>query len=342
MKKLALSVVTFSTVAILSLGVVGCSSNNSSPETNAKSSVSASPTVVVQRSETGAIDINATELALKNEKLFSEKNSIIVGENQKFTVKAAGTIDKNGSYLPAENEQYYGFIYTSTLTNNAVVTYTINGVTNSQKSSLDGNGTIIISAPKDAKIIANIQNDSLTQTIDLNQGQRTSTDLAQAWYEKNTQATISNGVVSIEGGEGDTSVTFKNNVTKGEKTAFMKSSSNTGSSTNGNEFGWAGDGKKTWIVIDGNHQFIKNPSPNGGSLGKKTNKFTLKDSKGNSYELANKNLNIINDDFTLVFLVPNSDELTYTLIIDAGTDITRTSQYVATISGTSPPISIKF
>jgi hypothetical protein len=330
MKKLSLSVITLSTVAVLSLGLTGCGNKvTSTPEP--MSSVSASPTVSLARSSAGQINIAATELALQNEKKFTENNVIVTGEKTKFTVSAAGDLATYDNFAAAENEQFYGFVYNSTLDNQTNVTYTVNGVTDKTIYPLSGNGTIVISAPKDATIIANIQNNSLTQTIDLVNGKRTSTDLAQAWYEKNTVAKVTDGLVSVPVSAGEFNFTFKSSVTSADKTA----------ATDVDNLGWADGGKKTWIVVTGDSlEFAKT----GGSASTSSQKqgITLTDSKGATYKPANKNVNPFSDTYTVAFLVPDAAEKNYTIKLDASADVSDFGESKGTVSATSNAIALKF
>lgn len=330
MKKLSLSVVTLSTVAVLSLGLTGCGNKvTSTPEQT--SSVSASPTVSLARSSAGQINIADTELALQNEKKFTEDNAIVTSEKSKFTVSAAGTLNQYNNFAAAEKEQFYGFVYNSTLDNTTKVTYTVNGVTDNNTYKLSGNGTIVISAPKDATIIANIQSNSLTQTIDLVNGKRTSVDLAKAWYVKNTVAKVDDGVITIPVSTGKFNFTFKSSVASADKTA----------STTIDGLGWADGGKKTWIIVSGDSlEFAKN----GGSAYTANMKqsITLKDSKGATYKPENKAVNSFSDTYTVAFLVPDATENNYTVTLDASADVSDFGEDKGGISATSKDVALKF
>jgi len=301
--------------------------HNASPsESQQQSSVAAAPAA-----EKGVTALLATKIAIPDEMKIDTANFLTIQDNEKITINSYGTPDtvklkpEEEEKKPAEGEVFHALNYTSTLSRDTNASVTVDGKAIPFKTKLGAEGTIIVSAPENAKITLNVERAGVTQTLDFKTGKRTSTGIADVWY-KETKATLGNPVVSetflIQG----KNVKLDYSVTSTSRTAYDA------------EGKWADDGKSAWVIVDG-----KKPAwtiPDNGGTDNVTQKFSLKDAAGKEYPAVEPK-DAGGDALHLEFKVPSNIDA-FLLKLDSSTDITYFGETQGTAAITSEKVQITF
>lgn len=315
----AKTLTTFSISALLILSASACSSpsNNTPPDpTNTLSSSTASPAVA------GTAEFYDKQLDLQDEKTFSENNFLVLGQNSKFTVNAAGWVQEDKSKKQAASgERFHAFTFTSSLpqrsaSNTAVIpkpSLEVDGKTVDISGQMFSGGTIVVSAPENAEIILNMEMDGVKQSMNLKTAERTSKGVGDVWYTAGA-GQISDGNISKPVQIGGNTVTLKASFSDPVLTAYSADS----------KLGWAENGTKAWLIVS----YVKPEWDVPGNAIPKNQSSTLGliDSKGKSY--APINLEDSNGDTQVAFLVPET-ERSFTMHTENSADIDDFGKVVA-------------
>lgn len=313
------TIASISIAALLMISASACSSsnNNTPPVPSPTSTVANSP-----RAESGTAEFNDKQLALQDKKEFSKDNFIVAGPNAKFTVNAAGFVSENkDKYQAAEGEKFHAYTFTSSLPqaggNNTAtipkISVEVDGKTVDIKGQMFSGGTLIVSAPENAKVILDIEVAGVKQSMDLNSGARTSQGIGDVWYD-HSKGEISDGIISHPVQLTGNTVTLKAEFMDPMITAYDPRP----------ELGWAENGKKAWVILSYTAPEWDVP----GNAAPKNQKATLAlvDSKGESYKPTT--LKDSTGDTKLAFLVP-STETNFSIHTENSADIDDFGKTVA-------------
>lgn len=317
-----------SLAALILSGTVACSPQSGPGDTNTTPTVSEAP---IERAEKEYAAVIDHKLTVKDSKKLSEDNFLATGENEKFTIAEYGILDKldvkgTGAVSAAENEVFHAVNYTAEGISAAKVSYDVDGTTKTFDEPLLPTGTIIISAPKEAELILNLQVNDLTQSIDLTTGERTTKGIADAWYG-NIAGKITDGIVSKDEPIKDKIVNLSYSVASAKKTAYTPLGK------------WADGGKSAWVVIDGTDAKWNIPESAYGKGG--TDKFTLTDENGKEYTPASADNNSYSEQLHLEFKVP-ADADSFTLNSENYTEIMYFGKSQGSVTSKSSQVKISF
>lgn len=314
------TITSISIAALLIISASACSSpKNTPPVPSPTVSVSQAP-----RAESGLAEFSDKQLALQDKKEFKDNNFLVGGPNAKFTINAAGFVSEDKQKRQAaEGEKFHAYTFTSTLPqqggmgNTATIpkmSLDVDNKTVDISGQMFSGGTIVVSAPENAKIILNLEVAGVQQTMDLNNAKRTSTGIGDVWYETTEKGKITDGNISHPVQLGANTVTLKAAFMDPVITAYDPRS----------ELGWAENGKKAWVILSytaPEWDVPGNPIP-------KNQKATLGlvDSKGQSYKPIT--VKEMSGDSKVAFLVP-ADEHTFTIHTENSADIDDFGKTVA-------------
>lgn len=310
---------SISLAAILIISATACSSSSNNTPPDSSPTVSSTP---VPRAAAGTAEFYDKQIALQDEKKFTDNNFLILGENSKFTLNAAGTVqeDKNKKQA-AEGEKFHAFTFTSSLpqqggSNTASIpepSVEVDGKTVEISGQMFSGGTIMVSAPEDAKLILNMELDGVKQSLDLKSGERTSEGVGDAWYTTG-EGKISDGNISKPVQIGTNTITLKAAFSDPVMTAYSSDS----------KLGWAENGKKAWVILS--YEAPEWDVPGNAIPKNQSSILGLVDSKGESYKPIN--LEASTGDTKVAFLVP-ATEKTFTLHTENSADIDDFGRVVA-------------
>lgn len=317
----AVKLIPITATLILLTSATGCTSPTPTP----------SMTATIPAAEKGVSTDIARKIPLQSEMRFTDDNFLITQENEKITINAYGKLDtvafKEGEEAkkPAEGEVFHAINYISTTGTQVKPSLDVDGKAITLSKKLSGEGTLIVSAPEEAKIILNLASNDLTQSIDFKTAERTSIGVADVWY-RGTEGTITNGTVSETFAIQGKNVVLDYAVTKATRTAYSPTNK------------WADAGKSAWVVIDGKKPAWK--IPDNGGTDNVTQKFTLKDATGKEYALV-ETPESSTDSMHLEFKVPANVD-SYILKLDSSADITYFGEVQGTATITSEKAQIAF
>lgn len=305
------TITSISIAALLIISASACSSPNNTPPLPSPTSTSSN----VPRAEAGLAEFSDKQLALQDKKDFKDNNFLVGGPNAKFTVNAAGFVSEDKQKRQAaEGEKFHAYTFTSSLpqqggNNNTAtipkISLEVDGKTVDIQGQMFSGGTIVVSAPENAKIIFNLEVAGVKQSMDLTNGKRTSEGIGDAWYE-NGNGKISDGNISYPVQLSGSTVTLKAEFIDPMITAYDPRP----------ELGWADNGKKAWVIMSYSApewEVPGNPAPKN-----QKSSLALVDSKGEAYKPIT--LNDSSGDSKVAFLVP-ATEHSFTVHTENSADI---------------------
>lgn len=145
-------------------------------------SPSTSPTPEQEVLEPGAIFSTSASMKLTDEKKFESNNYLMVGEegDAKFAISSYGTIKEDGQKrIASDGEVLHAINYYHS--GRAKISIGVNGEAK-EISGLHNDGTLVISADKNAEIVIRATTNGITQEIDFKTATRMSEGIAEAWY----------------------------------------------------------------------------------------------------------------------------------------------------------------
>lgn len=317
---------TISLAALILAGATGCQPAEPTPQESQQRVIDQAPAA-----KPGTQKVFDTKITPTDELRFNAKNSLIVSEKEKIAIMGHGmlktaVLEENGPETkPADGEVFHASTFDSTLPAEAKVSLSVNGKATPLTKPLGKEGTILISAPEDAKIELSVTHAGITQNIDLKTANRTSTGVADVWY-KATKAILGEPKVS------ETFVILDKNV----KLDYTVSSATR--SPISTLHGLADEGKSSWVIIDGTKPVWAVPD---GGTEKVTQKFALTDEAGKEYPMTEHKDAFTGETMHLEFKVPANIDA-FLLKLDAGTDILIGGENRGTAAITSEKVQVTF
>jgi hypothetical protein len=317
-----------SIAALLLTGATGCSSTPADSSPTQQETVDNTP-----RAEKGAYNTFDRKLTVKDENKFSENNYLATSDKEKFSITSYGHLETaafelNGESLkPADGEVFHTINYSSTSTTGKA-SFDVNGTTTVFKDALPISGTLVISAPENATILLNIEDNDLTQSIDIKTAKRTTQGLADVWYKK-TVGKVTDGIVSTSAVLQGKTIKLDYSISDATRTAYS------------NENKWADGGKSSWVILSGTD--VEWGVPSNGSPANKDTKFTLVDEKGTEYVAESEGPETYSSNMKLEFKVPATAD-SFTLKSVNNADVSYWGEIVGkvpTISNDQVKISFK-